>query len=177
MKRKNITKGCIVIFSLLYLCILTSLQAQTLQWAKRAGGDSGDNGDYGISIAALSDGSFMITGCFYGTSTFGSGESNETILTSAGDEDIFIARYNPDGTLAWAKKSGGIFNDEGKSIAALSDGSSLVTGYFMDAATFGSGENNQTILASGGNKDIFIAKYNPDGTLAWAKKTGGSGFG
>ena len=56
----------------------------------------------------------------------------------------------------------------------LSDGSSLVTSFFWDTDTFGPGEPGQTLLTSAGGADIFVARYNPDGTLAWAKRAGGS---
>lgn len=143
----------------------------TLAWAKAAGGTSADV-SYGI--AALPDGSAVATGAFYGTATFNAGESCETTLTSAGRWDIFIARYNPDGTLAWAKRAGGsyLFGDWGLGIAALDDGSALVTGYFSGTAIFGQGESGETTLTSVGYADIFVARYNPDGTLAWAKRAG-----
>jgi uncharacterized delta-60 repeat protein len=144
----------------------------TLTWAKRAGG-TGYDISTGISI--LSDGSSLVTGYFRGMPTFGGGETNATILTSAGNEDIFIAKYNDDGTLAWAKRAGGIKNDDSWRVCVLTDGSSLVTGFFADTATFGEGETNETSLTSAGGYDIFIAKYNADGTLAWAKRIGAEG--
>ncbi|HEX9744095.1 MAG TPA: hypothetical protein VGB30_01600, partial [bacterium] len=103
-----------------------------LIWAKRAGGGFSD---YGNGIAALSDNSTVVTGYFHSSSTFGEGEPNETTLVSKGGADIFIARYNPDGTLAWAKRAGGASSGYGYAIAALSDNSTVVTGYFVDTAT------------------------------------------
>jgi uncharacterized delta-60 repeat protein len=147
---------------------------ENLIWAKRAGGTGGD---YAQGITALSDNSTVVTGFFAGSATFGSGDPNEIILTSVGAKDIFIARYNPDGTLAWAKRAGGLYNDYGQKITALSDNSTVITGYFFSIATFGEGEPNETILTSAGGyeySDIFIAQYNPDGTLSWAKRAGGS---
>jgi len=143
----------------------------TLAWAKRAGGTSFDSA-YGI--AGLSDGSAVVTGSFAETATFGPGESGETALTSAGSGDMFVAKYNPDGSLAWARRAGGTDGDVGKSIAVLADGSSFITGSFTGSATFGQGETNETSLAAAGWYDIFVAKYNPDGTLAWARQAGGA---
>jgi hypothetical protein len=143
----------------------------TLAWAKSAGGTAYD-GAWGVT--ALSDDSTVAIGAFNRTATFGSGEPNETELTSAGEFDIFIARYSPDGALAWAKRVGGPDNDDGIQITSLSDNSVVITGEFAGAATFGPGEPNQTILTSFGSWDVFIARYNPNGTLAWAKQAGGS---
>ncbi len=143
----------------------------TLAWAKRAGGTNWDDG-YGIT--SLSDDSTVVTGRFGGTATFGEGETNETVLVSAGESDIFVALYNADGTLAYAEQAGGIGDDHGYGITTLSDDSTLVTGNFTDSATFGEGEANETDLVSDGGYDTFVARYNPDGTLAWAKRAGGT---
>ncbi|KZR84665.1 hypothetical protein PMIT1342_00026 [Prochlorococcus marinus str. MIT 1342] len=59
-------------------------------WATKAGSSSFDSG-HGIS--ALADGSSLIIGAFYGSASFGS-----TTLTSAGKEDVFVAKLNPDGS-------------------------------------------------------------------------------
>ena len=145
----------------------------TLAWAKQAGG-SIENHEMGNGVTTLSDNSTVVTGRFYGLATFGHGEPNETILSSLGDSEIFIAKYNPDGTLAWAKSARGQSSDGGNAITTLSDDSTVVTGWFSFEALFGSGESNQTILTSAGYYDFFIARYNPDGTLAWVKRAGGS---
>ena len=74
-----------------------SVQAQDLVWAKRAGGNVTGGRLYssedGYGIAVLSDGSALVTGSFNGTATFGPGDPGETLLTSAGGDDIFVARY------------------------------------------------------------------------------------
>jgi len=141
-----------------------------LNWAKRAGGTDRDRGK---AVAALSDNSTVVTGLFNLTATFGPGESNQTVLVSSGNDEIFIARYNPDGTLAWAKQVYGPSVDNGCAITALSDDSTVVSGSFMGEAIFGQGEPNETSLTSTGETNIFVARYNPNGTLAWAKRAGG----
>jgi len=144
----------------------------TLAWAKRAGG-SGTDVAYGITT--LSDNSTIVTGEFTGSAIFGSGEANQTTLTSSGfPPDIFIAKYNSNGTLTWAKRAGGTSSEYGRRITSLSDNSSAVTGYFSGSAIFGQGEANETTLNSGGSYNIFIVQYNSDGTLAWAKQAGGT---
>ncbi|MCX6645528.1 MAG: hypothetical protein NTY09_04100 [bacterium] len=149
----------------------------TLAWAKSAGGASDYNvGDVGCGITTLSDNSTVVTGLFMGTATFGKGEPNQKVLTSTGSLDTFIARYNPDGTLVWAKRAGGSDFDRGIGVTTLSDNSVVVTGKYEGTVTFGEGEFNQTALTSSGIIDIFIARYNPDGTLAWAKSAGGASW-
>ncbi|MCK4720895.1 hypothetical protein KAU08_09555, partial [bacterium] len=146
----------------------------TLAWAKRAGGSITD---YGWGITALSDDSTVATGWFYSTPTiFGQGEPNQTSLTPVGRGDVYIARFNPDGTLAWVTSAGGPDNDGGFGIITLSDDSTVVTGTFRESAIFGQGEPNHTVITSAGNTDAYVARYNTDGTLAWAKRAGGVGF-
>ena len=150
---------------------LSVISGGNLIWARRAGGSGSD---YAYSIASFPDDSTVVTGNFGTAATFGPGDPNETILQSAGGNDIFIARYNPDGSLAWAKQAGGTGGNYGQSITVLPDNSIAVTGYFYSTATFGQDELNETILQSEGDWDFFIARYNPDGSLLWASQAGGT---
>jgi hypothetical protein len=143
-----------------------------LVWARRAGGSSSDDA---FEIATDSAGNSYATGRFLGTATFGPGEANETMLTSAGSNDVFIARYDSNGALIWAKRAGGAGSDESFGIAADDAGNSYASGQFSSTATFGSGETNQTTLTSTGGFDIFVARYNPNGALVWATSAGGTG--
>ena len=144
----------------------------TLAWAKSAGGA---HPDHSYAVALFGDGSSVATGSFEISAIFGEGEANETTLTAVGSVDIFVAKYNADGTLAWAKHAGSNYVDWGFDIASLESGSSFVTGFFTQTATFGIGERNQTILVSAGGYDAYIAKYNAKGTLAWAKRIANKG--
>ncbi len=139
-----------------------------LEWAKEAGG-SGDDRGFGIGVDASANS--YVTGYFEVTSTFEPG----TDLTSAGDHDIFVAKYNIAGDLVWAKKAGGSGDDRGRGIAVDGSGNSYLTSFFEGSATFGAGEVNETILESAGFLDIYVAKYNGSGDLMWAKRAGGSG--
>jgi hypothetical protein len=143
-----------------------------LVWVKSAGGSGSDGGG---GVSALPDGSSLVTGEYAGAAVFGKGEANETTLTSSAGVDVFVAKYGADGALAWVKSAGSSKDDFGYSISALSDGVSVVTGHFGDVATFGQGESNETALTAIGSTDVFVAKYNADGALVWARNAGGSG--
>lgn len=147
-------------------------QDGTLVWATQASG-------LGTSIraravSATEDGSGYVVGEFDNSAIFGEGEPNQTTLTCDLDQDVFTARYNADGTLAWAKQSAGAGFEYINDIAAFDDGSTVVTGSFNHTATFGRGEANEKTLTTIGQDDVFVARYNPDGTLAWARSAGGS---
>ena len=110
-----------------------------------------------------------MTGWFQGTATFGPGESNETQLATTSNS-MFLAKYNSDGTLAWATHPTGLSGDHNAyAIAVDGSGNSYVTGRFSNTTIFGPGVS----LTSGGATDIFVAKYDTNGTLAWAKRAGG----
>jgi len=132
----------------------------TLIWAKSAQPDFGVQPTFAPGITTLSDDSMIITGFLSGTTTFGPGDPNETILT---DALMYLARYNSDGTLAWARQDGG---SNGFDVTTLSDGSVVVTGTCVGTTTFGTGDPNQTDISCSNN--LFLARYNSDGTLVWA---------
>ena len=108
----------------------------------------------------------MLSNLGAGEVVFGKGEANETELISKGYNDKFLAKYNPDGTLAWARKAASseecCMNSE--DLAALPDGSTLMIGHFPGTAVFGPGSDNETELISAGehsSNDVFIAKFGP----------------
>ncbi len=153
-------------------------QTSTFQWAKRIVNDGTFTRSRESDIAVDGSGNTYITGIFEGSTTFGPGEALETTLTSDGDSDIFIAKYNTaDGNLIWARRAGGAQGDEGRSVAVDSSGNVYITGIiFRVSATFGPGEVGETTLTSQGKSDIFVAKYTTDGDLIWARNDGGTAF-
>jgi hypothetical protein len=121
----------------------------------------------------MPDGSFLLSGSFEGSIALGRSEQNETVLISDGRWDVFIARYNEDGTLSWARKEGGPGYEGGSGVTVLPDGSCVVVGGFYGTTTFGPGEANETTLSSVGCTDVFIAKYDNTGSLEWIAKVSG----
>ena len=130
-------------------------------WATSAGGSGYDSIN---AISTIDNQSTFITGAFSGNASFG-----DTKLTSSGEQDLFIAKLNADGTFAWAKKAGGSSNEYGKSIKALNDGTSYITGTFKGVSNFGG-----ISLNSFGKEDIFIAKLNEAGSFSWVNQAGGT---
>src|SRR5205085_2175056 len=105
----------------------------------------------GGDIATDATGSIYVTASFDGTADF-----DGIKLISKGDRDIFIAKYNPDGTIAWANRAGGEGEDEGNSIALDDEGNIYVTGYISSKASdFG----NIILSDTGKYSQCFFAKY------------------
>ncbi len=150
----------------IFIAITTS-NAQTYQWAKSMGGT---DWDYGASIAVDGSGNVYTTGYFKLTVDFDPGVGTSS-LTSAGGSDIFISKLDAAGNFLWAKRIGGIYDDETYSIAVDSFGSVHTTGYFRGTADFNPGAGTSN-LTSAGAKDIFILKLDAAGNFIWAKSIG-----
>ena len=147
----------------------SGLSAQNYEWANGIGGTSPNEG---ISTATDVAGNIYVTGHFRGTADFdpGAGMAN---LTSNGNRDMFLAKYDATGAYQWAVSMGGGLNDIGNSVAVDGSGNALVTGQFLGTADFdpGAGVAN---LTSNGSADIFLAKYDATGAYQWAINMGGT---
>lgn len=138
-------------------------------WARMGGGTLVDRG-YGVAADAA--GNCYVTGHYQSTDADFSG----TKLPNRGDYDIFVAKYDRDGKLAWIQTAGGKGYDYGHGIAVDSKGDVVVTGAVVGEAEFG-----DVKIPNEAGSHIFCAKYHADGKLVWAKaatgKAGGSGHG
>lgn len=153
------------LFSCLLICCLfsASVFSQEWDWTKIAGGPSVDKI---TGIANDHSGNIFITGYFDSTIVFDS-----TRLISAGGTDVFIAKYDPDGMLLWAKQVGGQNDDYSSGISTDITGNCYVTGYFFisgNVSTFGS-----TTITESGDADIFISKFTSTGNFLWVRNAGG----
>jgi len=137
-----------------------SVNCQQASWAFNIGNAASDQG-YDISNDAF--GNVYITGWFSGTAQFG----NQT-LVSYGQQDIFLASYDSNGNLNWARQAGSSENDVSAGIAAMPNGDTYITGWFRGSCSF-SGSS----VASQGDYDMFIAKYNAYGDIQWVRSGGG----
>ncbi|GAA3922612.1 T9SS type A sorting domain-containing protein [Hymenobacter algoricola] len=122
--------------------------------------------------AADANGNVYLTGSFTGTATFGSFS-----LTSAGDQDVFVAKWNPTTqSFLWAQRAGGAGYDAATTIAVWGN-SIYIGGSFRSApAAFGS----LTVSNAGflNTSDMFVAKLTDAGSSAsfsWVQRAGGMG--
>lgn len=139
-------------------------------WAKSMGGPMFDTG---YSLTTDANGNVYTTGAFEGGVDFDPGPGT-TAFTSAGNDDIFIQKLDPNGEFIWAKQIGGIGDDRGFSITLDANGHVYTTGAFEGTADFDPGAGT-TDLTSAGSADIFIQKLDANGNLLWVKQMGGPG--
>jgi len=131
------------------------------QWTKQFGGTGPDEG---VEVAVDVSGNVLATGVFFGTVNMGGGN-----LVSAGNEEIFLVKYNASGVHQWSQRFGSTDSDVGFGVVTDGVGSVFVTGFFRGTVNFGGGA-----LVSAGNEDIYLAKYDAGGAHLWSKAFGSS---
>lgn len=152
----------IIFIPLCFVIFCSNVNSQSFLWAD---GPGGIGNDVGTAVASDADGNAYMTGYYSGQCDF-----QGTFFFSNNGFEIFLTKYNPAGTLLWVKKAGGVLQDQGTDVIVGNDGMIYLTGVFRGTATFES-----TTLISNGNADVFLAKYDPSGSLIWVKSFGGSG--
>jgi hypothetical protein len=144
----------------------------SLMWVNTFGGTANDQVRPG-GIAMGPANTIYVTGDFGTVTDFDPG-ANTASLTSNGLGDIFIAKYQPDGSYLWAIGMGGARLDGGHRIAVSSTGDVYLTGWFRQSADFdpGVGTAMLTALAVPEASDVLVAAYTSDGAYKWARQFG-----
>ena len=132
------------------------------QWSQRFGGTSSESGN---SVMVDDAGNVFLGGYFMGTAAFGGGP-----LVSAGGQDIFLAKYSSGGAHQWSQRFGGTSDQAAACLSVDGSGDLFVTGSFYNTVDLGGGP-----LDSGGQSDVFVAKYNSAGTHQWSQRFGSTG--
>lgn len=109
---------------------------------------NGSEYDTGYDVVQLEDGDFIVTG--------------RTYMRHTGSKDILLMRTDSEGKQRWVKTYGGVFEDEGYSVAPTQDGGFIITGY--------------TESYSAGFYDIYLIKTDAQGNQQWSKSLGGEGY-
>ena len=144
--------------------------ASNVIWAKSGGGLATDQV---FSVASDATGNSVVSGFFKSDSMI---VGIDTLINKgpSGMKDIFTVKYDPTGTILWARSIGSIYWDEQINSVAFDDtGNILIAGYFGSSYEVFA---NDTIYNSGtapGPWDILIAKYDPFGNEIWCKSAGG----
>jgi len=125
-------------------------------WSRRAGGTSYDSAE---GVAFDRNGDVIVIGYYYGTADFGGGG-----LASAGDSDIFVAKYSgATGAPLWSRRFGGRYADSGVAVATDASNNVILTASFNDWVDFGGG-----ILKATGGTSTVVEKLSPAGAYVWA---------
>ncbi|TNE43121.1 MAG: hypothetical protein EP343_34510 [Deltaproteobacteria bacterium] len=134
----------------------------------------GPSGARARGIAIDAQNNFYFVGFF--TQTLNIGPSVQ--MTSKGQSDGYVAKFNSKGEYLWHRQLGGTAQDTAVRVRLDSRGNVYVAGRFEDKVTFGS-----KTLTSAGKADGFLTKLDPTGKFLWttqvksAESTNISGFG
>src|SRR5207302_754209 len=105
----------------------------------------GSGGDFPTAVALDATGAVYVTG-----------------ITSG--HDVYVAKVDPAGNLLWITQFGSAGFDHTYAIGVDAVGNAYVVGE-TDGDLGG---------PNAGDRDIFLAKYTPDGTQSWVRQFGGS---
>jgi len=140
---------------------------QTYGWTKSISGSV--SGDYGhpSSITIDSNSNIFITGGFSGSLDFDPTVETD-IISSNGDDDIFITKINNDGTYGWTKTIGAAGNDRGSSIHTDTFDNIFIIGDFVGTVDFdpGIGVDEKVSI---NESDLYITKLSSDGSYFGTK--------
>ncbi len=131
-------------------------------WAKRFGDASAQTAR---AIALDSTGAIYIAGDMAGSIDFGNGTP---IMTSAGADDAFVAKFNPDGTIIWSRLFGDTNTQGAKSIAVTPTDDVIVVGTFYGFIPL----TGMELPSNNNSRDMFVIKLDPKGLDTGAKKYG-----
>ncbi len=151
-------------------------QAGLALWPATGGGPLND----AATVTTVDQsGNVYLAGEFRGAANFGG-----TALSAEGLSDVFIAKYSPDGALAFVRSAGGPSVDRVTSIVVDASQNIYLTGYFTTSAVFRnlpSSGAGSVFLPNPSNGDTpdrhewFVARLNANGDWAWARQIGGPG--
>jgi hypothetical protein len=123
--------------------------AGNYQWARQMGTST-----YDFARGAAVDGSGNI---------FVTGYTDAALAGShQGRQDVFLYKYDPNGNVLWSRQFGTNTYDEAHDVAVDADGNAYITGN-----TYGSLDGTNA-----GGTDVFLAKYDPNGTPLWITQYG-----
>ncbi len=143
---------------------ITKISAQgQLLWSRQFGGPLDE---MGRSITITNDDQVIITGTFQGTAVFA--ETNN-VLTALKNADIFIANYNSNGELMWAKQVGGLAEDIAYSVSVGKNNQIYITGTFNSDVDFDPGVGVFRLLQQGVWPNMFVLGLNVTGDFQWVK--------
>ncbi|MBI3518788.1 MAG: T9SS type A sorting domain-containing protein [Bacteroidetes bacterium] len=164
MQQKHIFNFILIII----LSISCRTTAQNFVWAKSFGsagsGIFSQSYDWAQEMVTDPSGNVIVAGGFNNTVDFDPG-IGVTNLTSAGGRDIFIAKFNTNGGLIWAKRIGNTTdNDNISDLKCDANGNIFYIGQFTGTVDFDPGASTSNLVSNGGS-DMFFSCLDPNGNM------------
>lgn len=165
----SITVGSVVLLSTggIDVFVAKYTAAGVPMWATSMGGSEQDQV---TDVAVHTDGTVAVVGHYYSAAFAAGAGSLEN--SAPGDADLFVAQLDPFGTVQWVRGGGGIYDDVAQSVAMAANGQ-LVVGGFFACATLELGAF-ELVNPNDNVNDLFLARYDTNGDVLWAKRAGGT---
>lgn len=134
----------------------------------------------GLSIAIDNADNIYVSGLFSTPRLiFGTDTMRYNLIGSAGFANFFLVKLNTAGVVQWSRNGGGCSNNYYCTVTTDPSGNVAITGTFQAPyMVFGRDTLvNKSINSHGSfNTNVFIAKYNPGGSLIWENSCGTNGI-
>jgi hypothetical protein len=120
----------------------------SMEWTKQFGTERSDT----VASVGIDDDGFI----YVAGGTEGDLDGNENI----GNTDVYLSKFRPDGLRLWTRQYGGSGWESADSVSMGSEGSIYVVG---------STDGNFDGEMHAGNGDLFLSRFNADGTKDWTR--------
>ena len=131
-------------------------------WGSSIGGSALDY----VESIELDNLNNLIIGGYFNNSCDFDGSTNNSFLTSFGNDDAFLCKYNSLGNYVWSKQFGGGSSDNCRSLSIDSDNNIYFIGTYSGTADFD--PNTGTFNLTTAIATSFMAKVDSSGTFLWA---------
>lgn len=155
-----------------FLFLSTQVFSQNWEWGRHV---TGTGNIFNQLTAIDANGNIIVAGAKNALTTF----VGTSYTLNAAANSPFLAKYNPNGSIAWLVNIGDKDATNTKGLAVDSQGNIIIAGQFRsttEACVFGSTNTTSTnpaiSLTSAGLQDAYLAKYDTDGNLLWAYDIG-----
>jgi hypothetical protein len=134
--------------------------------------------DYPTGLETDSKGNFYVSGRVKSGATFGKGASQIYIPPIGGETDAYVAKYDANQNLVWAKTFGGVQPDWGHDLRVDEMGNIYNIGDFCDTSYFDSIKlisPGPSVVGDpfGAARNTYVVKMDSSGKVLWAKRIGG----
>jgi hypothetical protein len=141
-------------------------------WKRTAGSGPGSAPERGYGVRFDNLGNIVTCGSFFITTTWEGGGNPDITISAVGNLDGFIAKYDSSGKLLWVKPQASVAQVVTYKIAIDKSNNIVSCGYY-GSGTVDTCRFDTITVKSNGSRDAFIAKYDQDGHVIWAKTAGG----
>jgi hypothetical protein len=137
------------------------------RWARHAGGAGSD---YPFAVAASGSGECFVVGAFFNGDALFENTALPAQTTRDGGCNLFLAKYDADGRLLWARRDGG-GSAHMRGCTVDKSGNLYVTGCFFGSTRIG----KRSLSTQPDQNEFFLAKYDPAGQPLWVATSSGPG--